>query len=103
MIRKTLIAAASLFILWNIFLFLFAPKLYTGLLQQNTIKAQEYLYERQGTPVVILGTSLSARISQDLIKDSVYNLSLMSGSILTGLEILKKCPRKPHLLLIESN
>jgi hypothetical protein len=105
MIARTLIITLLLFLGYNFYLMFGHPNTGTGQhqWQKNVIEAQEYIYEHQGTENVLVGSSLTFRITNDMLPDNYYNLSLGGGSIFTGLEIIKRCERKPKVVFIETN
>ena len=72
--------------------------------QSNTIKAQRYIYNRKSDiEMVLVGSSISARLNPDDISDRAVSLSMLGMSSQTGLEIVEKQKIKPSLLLIELN
>ena len=72
--------------------------------QSNTIKAQRYIYNRKSDiEMVLVGSSISARLNPDDISDRAVSLSMLGMSSQTGLEIFEKQKIKPNLLLIELN
>jgi len=104
-ILKTLIAALVLFVGYNLFLRYAHPVPGPGQQQwqKNTILMQDYVDYHQGDPVVIVGTSLSARLYNSILPKGYYNLSLAGGSIYEGLSVIMHTPKKPKYLFIESN
>lgn len=71
--------------------------------QTNYIKAEQYLYASDvAKPVVIVGTSLSARLVADSLPGA-YNLAFGGMSVTDGLAIVERSSQKPRLLLIEIN
>jgi hypothetical protein len=104
-IKKTIIAALGLFITYNLFLAIVKPEPGQGQhqWQKNIILMQDYADFHQDVPVVIVGTSLSARIYNYLLPKDYYNISLAGGSIFEGLSMVKQNPHKPKYVLIESN
>ena len=105
MIKKSLLIFLLLFAAYNLFLLIAKPAASKGQhqWQQNVIAAQEYVYHHQGAPVVIAGSSLSARMDKEMLPGTFHNISFSGGSIFTGLEILRHCEHKPKLVLIELN
>ena len=71
--------------------------------QSNVIVAQEYIYDKRGAEVVIVGSSLSACLNPRRLPDNCWNLSLIGLGVHDGLEIIKRCGAKPKLILIETN
>lgn len=105
MIKKTIISALVFFIAYNLFLGLLHPAVGPGQhqWQKNVILIQDYADNHQGDPVLIVGTSLSARLYNNMLPDGYYNLSLSGGSLLDGLSAIKQSAKKPKYLLIETN
>ena len=71
--------------------------------QENTIRLQNYVFSTVPYRCVITGSSMSARISQELLSTEDYNLSLSGGSALSGLEIITRTEKKPRCVLVEAN
>jgi len=69
----------------------------------NVTRLQRYIYERLDAPVVIVGTSLAARLPPELLPADAVNLSQSGGSALTGLRVIVRSGAAPKLVLIESN
>jgi len=105
MIKKTLISAVILFLLYNLFLAFVKPTAGQGQhqWQKNRILIENYADHFQGCKVVIVGTSLSARLYNYLLPDSYYNLALAGESVFDGLNIVKQSAKKPKYVLIETN
>jgi len=71
--------------------------------QDNIIKAQKYIHEKRDLPYVIVGSSLSARLSPSSLPDDYYNLSFSGDSVLTGVEVVRRSDKTPKAVLIETN
>lgn len=69
--------------------------------QFNVIAAQRVMWEKPD--IVMVGSSLSARIKPELLPDGMGNLSFSGGSALTGLEIISLGEMKPKQVWIEIN
>lgn len=72
--------------------------------QENVIKAQQYLYSDIVADKVIIGSSLSCRLTSSVLdSQGFYNLSFGGQSVYDGLEIL--CHNKvfPKKLFVEIN
>lgn len=105
MFRKTLLWALGLFFAYN--LALYVPAIRDRFLpqsqwQENLVKAQDYLSETRPIHVVIVGSSLAARLENSLGEDAC-NLALAGGSSATGLELVCRKTLKPRIVLIETN
>jgi len=71
--------------------------------QKNFVVSQRFIYRYLNIPKIILGSSLAARIDQDVLPADVYNLGFSGGSVLTGLELLVRSGAAPKIILIETN
>ncbi|UEG49466.1 hypothetical protein LK994_12565 [Ferruginibacter lapsinanis] len=71
--------------------------------QDNTIKAQDYLYANEVPDNIIIGSSLSCRIESELLPENFYNLSLGGQSVFDGLEILTHQQIFPKRVFVEMN
>jgi hypothetical protein len=105
MIRKTIISALIFYLAYNLFLALGKPEPGPGQhqWQKNIILKQNYADNHLNDQVLIVGTSLTARIYNYMLPNGYYNLALGGGSIYQGLELIKQSPKKPKYILIESN
>lgn len=107
MIRRILIFTGLILLAYNLVLLLpqVRPQFWMdqGLHQQNVIKAQEYLLDREPQDVVIVGSSLAARLPTDQLGPRSVNLALAGGSVFTGLQLVAEHPAPPRLVLIETN
>ncbi len=75
-----------------------------NLAQINEIKAQRYAYGKNSDiKMVLVGSSITAKIQADDIGDEVSNIAMRGGSTQTGLEIVKQKQSKPPILLVEIN
>ncbi|WP_400193358.1 hypothetical protein [Hymenobacter sp. B81] len=73
-----------------------------GINQDNQIKMQEFVYARAtGYPVVIVGSSLAAKLRPYALPANTYNLAFRGQSVFEGLEILKRTGQAPKLILVE--
>ena len=106
MIKKTILTALLLFILYTIFVIQFAPKWWSASQHQwqsNVIKAQNFLYDDSDTiQNVIIGSSLSSRLITDSLPHT-YNLSFGGQCIFDGLKILTHKSKIPRNIFIEMN
>jgi hypothetical protein len=106
MVKRSLIMALALLIAYNLFL-LFSED--TGkyfpqnITQDNAIKVQEYLFRENKPEKVIVGSSLAAKLNQDLLENSYYNLAFRGQSIYDGFEIILSKNELPSQILIEYN
>lgn len=102
---KTLTIFFILFIIYSAFIIHYKPQITRTQhqWQDNIIAAQEYIYNYYKKPIVIIGSSLSARLHWDLQPDFLHNLSFGGGSGLDGLEIIISSNATPEYIFIESN
>ena len=103
MIKKSIFVALLLFALWTAFLML-KPNASVSqhVWQENIITTEEYLYDVDFVPNVILGSSLSERIIIDSLSD-FFSLAFGGQSIYDGLEILTQKDKLPKRVFIEIN
>ena len=72
-------------------------------LQNNIIRAQQFLYDETGKyEVAIVGSSLSGRLKLDSTPNA-FNLSFGGGSIFDGFKVLEKQSALPHSVFVEPN
>lgn len=90
---------------YNVLLLVFQPKITTFQSQwiANYSRAETYLYKNPKPKVIIVGSSMSARLQDDKLDRDVHNLSFGGGSPLTGLIIIKNSDHIPNLICIETN
>lgn len=104
MIKYSIIIFLLLFIGFNTFIYLkkkeFNSVQYQH--QENVISIQHFLYNKNPLKGIIIGTSLSAKLSVDSM-DGVYSLSMAGLSVLDGLHILFLKNDIPPVVFIETN
>lgn len=71
--------------------------------QTNEIHGSDFLLDTHPLPVVIVGTSLSARLPESILGKNVYNLAFSGGSLFTGLDLVKCRPSGVQAVVIEVN
>ena len=69
----------------------------------NAIRAERFVYAQNRAQVLVVGSSLAARLQDGSLGEGIYNLSFGGGSALTGLEVVGRVQVPPSLVLIESN
>ncbi len=72
----------------------------------NEVVMQRYLYEVKPEQAVLVGSSMSFRLLQPLLGNSVFNLGQAGGSPLTGLALIAEREREAAghgLIMIETN
>ncbi|MBD1912328.1 MULTISPECIES: hypothetical protein [unclassified Leptolyngbya] len=107
MIRKTLTVTIALILLWSIIVNFLPQDLdtYQSQRDNNLIRAQDYLYSVPNIQEenVILGTSLSQKISESLLSKNFYNLAFGGQGIFDGLDVVNYPKEKPRVVFIEIN
>lgn len=103
-IYKIIFLFVILFGLYNLFLVLEKPdiKMFQNQWQKNYSFAQDFIYENKAENIIV-GSSMAARMQNDFLPKDFYNLSFSGGSVLTGLEIIKKSGFIPKNIYIETN
>ena len=103
MIKKTLAVTLLLFIIFSILIVIppFSIKVWQTQQHENIVKAEEFIYANNYKNIII-GTSLSAELTMDSLKD-FYNLGFKGQSIYDGLTILSKVKKTPTNIFIETN
>lgn len=72
--------------------------------QVNVIKAERYVYNQSEPNVVLVGSSLTAEISEQYFNsDRFTNIALAGGCSQTSLDLVQFKPEKPNILLVEMN
>jgi hypothetical protein len=72
--------------------------------QENIIKGQRYLYQKnQQNSIVLIGSSITGAIRVKNIGDQFTNIAMAGSNSKTGLELIKLNSTLPSLLLIEIN
>lgn len=69
--------------------------------QYNLITAESAINRK--AEVILVGSSLAARLKQKWLPSNVSNIALSGGSALTGLEIIQRAELKPKQIWIEAN
>lgn len=67
------------------------------------IKAERYVYSSTPSEVVLVGSSIAARINPKYVGTHVSNLAMAGISSQTGLDIVQQVAKKPPLVMIEIN
>lgn len=104
MIGRTLIVAGILFIAYNALIQRARPwhlPAQNGF-HFNQSRAQEYVASTSRTPVVIVGSSLSATLT-DALPDTWSSLAFNAQGSFDGLEIIRRSGATPELILVEVN
>jgi len=93
-----------MFFIYNVFLYSVAPKItmYQNQWQKNYAFAQDFIYN-ESLDKIIVGSSMSARMENSFFDNKISNLSFTGGSVLTGLEIIKRKEIRVKTIYIETN
>jgi len=71
---------------------------------ENVIKAQRYIYtDNIEANNILVGSSLSNRLSQELLPKNYFNLALSGRGIFDGLEIINNTSKTPESVFVETN
>lgn len=104
LIPATLAAAALLALLYALAIQLARPDILSaptvGL--YNRVFLERYVYGEQ-SPIVMVGSSLTARLPAADLGPGIVNLALNGQSAMTGLAVVAKSPQTPQRVLIEIN
>jgi len=105
MVKWIFIFFMAFFVICNIYLILFMPSIGSGEndRQKNIIAAQEYIDYNTHRQIVLAGSSCTRRLDSSMLPHYIYNLAFGGENMLTGLEIIRRCPVKPRIVLIELN
>ena len=105
MIRKSLIVTLLLLVVYHLALPHLSHKFYALLSQQrgNYLRTQQYVYDIPSETNVVVGSSASAELNDTILGPNYYKLCLPGGCMFTGLEIVRRTGKRPHLVLIETN
>ncbi|HEY4283445.1 MAG TPA: hypothetical protein VGM62_10310 [Chthoniobacterales bacterium] len=105
MIKKSLLTAALLLVIYHLLFPHLSRKFYqiNGQQRENYLRAQHYIYDCPAGTNIILGSSMSLELNQDMLGPSYYKLTFPGGNTLTALEIIRRSEKRPPLVLIETN
>ena len=105
MIKKALLTTVILLVLHSLYVSFVATDYDTGQhqWQDNIIKAQDYLYETENPKGVIVGSSLSARVDEEILAGKVHNLAMGGLGIYDGLKVILEKPTMPEYVCVETN
>lgn len=105
MIKRSLIVCIAVILCWHFLM----PRLgrsfhaIPGMQRSNYSHAQHYIHEMPADTKVLVGSSMSDRLSVGLLGKDHAKLTFPGGGPLTGLEIIHATGRKPQVLWIEIN
>ena len=103
MIKNSLFACVFFFLLYSAFIWT-RPNITSSQnqWQDNTIKAENYIFDNSTINQVLVGSSLSCRLVMDSLP-AMYNLSFGGYSLFDGLNIIRQSQKYPKHLFIETN
>ncbi|PCI27952.1 MAG: hypothetical protein COB67_07405 [SAR324 cluster bacterium] len=90
--------------IYSLLLMIIQPKviMFQNIQQKNYSFAQEFIYGNKA-PNIIVGSSMAARMKNEFLSEDFVNLSFAGGSVLTGLQTIKKSGFIPKTIYIEEN
>ena len=102
---KSIFFSLLVFSLYSWGIYRFDPSITTFQNQwvANYSKAERYIYRHNRPRAIIVGSSMAEKLLDDELDDDVFNLALNGGSVLTGLNIIKKRNMMPDVIFIETN
>ena len=105
LIAKSVLVFILLFAGYNLALHYFPPKTlyFQSQWERNMSIVEDYVFDDHPKGVVIVGSSMSGRLSMDLLGPRFQNIALSGGSSATGLEVVRRCENKPEMVLVEVN
>ena len=105
MVKKSLFAALLWLALYHLLLPHLSHRFYevNGLWRANHLRAQRYIYDVPAETKVILGSSMSLSLNDEILGPGFFKLTLPGDSILTELEIIRRAQKRPVVVLIETN
>ncbi|MCO4781895.1 MAG: hypothetical protein KC646_06180 [Candidatus Cloacimonetes bacterium] len=103
-IKVILFQFCAMFLIYNLYIGINQPVIlsYQNQWQQNYAAAQGFIYDKKSKNVIV-GSSLAARIQKKALVVGFSNLSFSGGSVLTGLEIIKRSDFVPKKIFVEIN
>jgi len=101
MIKKAIITAIIFLVLHAIIVLVNPVSNVQYTLQENTVKAQTFIYDENAQNVIV-GSSLSNRLIMDSLPE-FYNLSFAGLSVFDGLYLMSFHEKKPKNIFIEMN
>ena len=81
----------------------FLPRLGITQNQDNIIRIESELYRESCGPIVVLGSSIAARMNSMWMSNQLVNLSVKRSGPETGFQLLGGLPNPPRLVVVELN
>lgn len=104
-LRAVALTAIGVLALYGLIVQLWAPPTEIGQNGEVTtrIRMERYLDVATSAPIVLVGSSLSVRLTDANLGSSISNLGITGGSALTGLDILARSHQQPRTVVIEAD
>jgi hypothetical protein len=104
-IKKSIVTAVGMLVAYHFILPHLSHRFYQilGMRRSNYLRAQQYVFDTPSETNVVIGSSLSANLSDQILGPSYYKLTFPGGSILTGLEMVRRAHKRPTVVLIETD
>lgn len=101
----SLIFGMLMLLAYNLFLHVATPTIteFQNQWIRNFARAEGYIYLDLAPEVVVVGSSMAARLDAETIYPGARNLSFSSTGSLTGLEVIERSGHVPKMVLIEAN
>ncbi|MES2657324.1 MAG: hypothetical protein V4689_01840 [Verrucomicrobiota bacterium] len=105
MIKRTLITALVLVLGYHFILPRLSRDYYwiPGQQRANYVRAQQFVHDSPKDANVVVGSSMSNELSQEILGPGFVKLTFPAGGALTGLDIIRETGKQPPVLFIESN
>ena len=105
LVKKSLLAAFVMLLAYHFLYPHLSHRFYKlgGQERANYARAQQYLYDVTDGTNVILGSSMSLELDQNILGPDYFKLTFPGNSILTSLEIVRHAGKRPRVVLIETN
>ena len=105
MIKKSLLVALVLLALYHFVYPRLGRNYYwiPGQQRANYLRAQKFVHDAPADAKVVVGSSMSNELSQEVFGPGYVKLTFPAGGSFTGLDIIAEAGKKPPMVLIESN
>jgi hypothetical protein len=105
MIKKSLITAFVLLLAYHFALPHLSRDYYwiPGQQRANYIRAQQYVNDSPSEVGVVVGSSMSNELSEEILGKDFVKLTFPAGGSFTGLDIIERSGKRPEFVLIEIN
>lgn len=105
MIVRSVVVLIALFIVYGVGVKILFPEggSEQTMRQANAINAQNYIFERERSEYIIIGTSLVSRLRRSIEDNRFRTIYFQGGSTLTALRLIEATEKKPKVVFIETN